>query len=45
MMAVETKPGAQFDAGVPKPLFDVRLATVNSTYDLSADGRFLIVPQ
>ena len=24
MMAVQLKPGRQFDAGVPKPLFDVR---------------------
>jgi Tol biopolymer transport system component len=42
MMAVEIKPGPQFQAGVPKPLFDVRLGTVNPTYDVSADGRFLI---
>jgi eukaryotic-like serine/threonine-protein kinase len=43
MMAVEIKPGAQFQAGVPKPLFDVRMGTSgNRSYDVSADGRFLI---
>jgi eukaryotic-like serine/threonine-protein kinase len=43
LMAVPIQPGAQFQAGVPKPLFDVRqMATGNATYDVSADGRFLI---
>ena len=44
MMAVEIKPGTQFVAGVPKPLFEVRLgsSTSTSSYDVSADGRFLI---
>jgi Tol biopolymer transport system component/tRNA A-37 threonylcarbamoyl transferase component Bud32 len=42
MMAVEIKPGAQFVASVPKPLFDVRLGTSNPSFDVSADGRFLI---
>jgi hypothetical protein len=42
MMAVEIKAGAKFDVGIPKPLFDVRLATGNSNFDVSADGRFLI---
>ena len=42
LMAVEIKPGAQFQAGVPKPLFDVRLDSSNPSYDVSADGRFLI---
>ena len=41
-MAVEIKPGAQFQAGVPKPLFDVQLAANNANFDVSADGRFLI---
>ncbi len=41
LMAVEIKPGAQFQAGVPKPLFDVRLGSSNPSYDVSADGRFL----
>jgi Tol biopolymer transport system component len=44
MMAVEIKPGPQFEAGVPKPLFDVRLriSIYFPSYDVSADGRFLI---
>jgi hypothetical protein len=42
LMAVPVTTGAQFQPGVPKPLFDVRLASFNSSYDVSADGRFLI---
>jgi Tol biopolymer transport system component/predicted Ser/Thr protein kinase len=44
MMAVELKAGPKFDAGVPKPLFDVRtdLTPFGSGYDVSKDGRFLI---
>jgi Tol biopolymer transport system component len=42
MMAVEIKPGPQFEAGVPKPLFDVPLGSGNPSYDVSADSRFLI---
>ena len=49
MMAVEIGAasagggGAQFQAGVPKPLFDVRMGTSpNRSYDVSRDGRFLI---
>jgi len=40
MMAVEVKAsGTKFDAGVPKPLFDVRQS---AQFDVSKDGRFLI---
>jgi Tol biopolymer transport system component len=42
MMAVEVKLGPQFEASVPKPLFDVRLGINRPSYDVSADGRFLI---
>jgi serine/threonine protein kinase len=42
MMAVGINPGPQFQAGVPKPLFRVSLPSANSSYDVSADGRFLI---
>jgi eukaryotic-like serine/threonine-protein kinase len=42
LMAVEIKPGAQFQAGVPKPLFDVQLGPSSPNFDVSADGRFLI---
>ena len=44
MMAAAVKgSGAKFDAGVPKPLFDVRLpGGPNAWYDISKDGRFLI---
>ncbi len=42
MMAVEIRPGPAFHAGVPKPLFDVRIALGNTNYAVSKDGRFLI---
>ena len=42
LLAVEIKPGPQFQASVPKVLFDVRLGANNASYDVSADGRFLI---
>jgi eukaryotic-like serine/threonine-protein kinase len=42
MMAVEVKSGAKFEAGVPKPLFDTRIATGNYWFDVSKDGHFLI---
>jgi serine/threonine protein kinase/Tol biopolymer transport system component len=42
IMAVPITPGAQFRFGVPKPLFDVRLATARVSFDVSRDGRFLL---
>ena len=42
LMAVPITPGQQFQPGIPQPLFDVRLGSNNPSYDLSADGRFLI---
>ena len=42
MMAVEVKPGELFQAGLPKPLFDVRMLSSNTTFAVSKDGRFLI---
>jgi hypothetical protein len=47
MMAVEvksgSKPGARFEAGVPKPLFDTHLEVPFSpSFDVSKDGRFLL---
>jgi Tol biopolymer transport system component len=46
IMAVEIKSGPEFDAGIPKPLFESRFPTqvlVHPSYDVSADGqRFLI---
>jgi len=42
LMAVEIKPGAQFQPGVPQALFDMRLGTSNPSYDVGADGRFLV---
>jgi hypothetical protein len=35
---------AKFEAGVPKPLFDVHLVGL-SNFDVSKDGRFLIPAQ
>jgi Tol biopolymer transport system component len=42
LMAVEIKGGIQFEAAVPKPLFDVRFPGGNSWFAVSKDGRFLI---
>jgi hypothetical protein len=43
MMAVEIKPGTKFEAGLPKPLFDVRFpGGPFASYDVSPDSRFLI---
>jgi eukaryotic-like serine/threonine-protein kinase len=42
IMAVDIKPGAQFQFGAPKPLFAVNLATNNLSFDVSKDGRFLL---
>ena len=42
LMAVPITPGPQFQPGVPQPLFDVRLSSANATFDVSADGRFLL---
>lgn len=42
LMAVPVKSGDQFQPGIPQPLFDVRLGQTNPSYDVSADGRFLI---
>jgi Tol biopolymer transport system component len=44
LMAVEVRGEAKFEAGVPKPLFDThdtRIASSNSWFDVSKDGRFL----
>jgi Tol biopolymer transport system component len=43
MMAAEVKSGSKFEAGVPKPLFDVRFPSgINPWFDVGKDGRFLI---
>ncbi len=41
MMAVEIRGGANFDFGMPKPLFDVRMGAT-AWFDVSKDGKFLI---
>jgi serine/threonine protein kinase len=41
MMAVDIKPGASFEYGAPKPLFDVRIEPTGS-FDVVKDGRFLV---
>jgi hypothetical protein len=46
MMAAKVKAGSQFEAGVPKPLFNVRLPRgIDSWFDVTKDGRFLIPVQ
>ena len=43
MMAVDVRDtGTKFEAGTPKPLFDVRFPFGNAWYDVAEDGRFLI---
>ena len=44
MMAAEVKDGDQFEAGLPKPLFDTQLSpdAEEAYFDVSKDGRFLI---
>ena len=46
LMAVEMKrdsvEGGQLEAGVPKPLFDTRIRSGYSWFDVSKDGRFLM---
>ena len=46
MMAAEVKSNVQFEAGVPKPLFDTRLQQGQqqgiTRFDVSKDGHFLI---
>jgi Tol biopolymer transport system component len=44
MMATELVPGPVFEHRVPKPLFDVRLDS-NARFDVSQDGRFLMLPR
>ncbi len=41
-MAVPITPGSQFQFGLPRPLFDVRLAITTASFDVSRDGRFLL---
>jgi eukaryotic-like serine/threonine-protein kinase len=42
IMAVPITPGSQFQFGLPRPLFDVRLAITTASFDVSRDGRFLL---
>jgi serine/threonine protein kinase len=42
IMAVEIKPGAQFQFGAPKALFGVRPRSLNIGLEVSKDGRFLV---
>jgi hypothetical protein len=44
IMAVDIKPGAPIQFGVPKALFDARLRTNSSnvSIEVSEDGRFLL---
>ena len=42
LMATAVQTGATFKGGVPKPLFETRLPSGFSRFDVSKDGRFLI---
>ena len=46
MMAAPVKTGPTFEAGVPKPLFKVRLSrAMDAWFDVTKDGRFLVPVQ
>ena len=46
MMAAPVKTGPKFEAGVPKPLFKVRLSrAMDAWFDLTKDSRFLVPVQ
>ncbi len=46
MMAAEVNTSSKFEAGVPKPLFNVRLSRgMDAWFDVTKDGRFLIPVQ
>jgi serine/threonine protein kinase/Tol biopolymer transport system component len=42
IMSVDIKAGPQFRFGVPKALFEVRIATSYTSFEVSKDGRFLL---
>jgi Tol biopolymer transport system component len=42
IMAVNIKPGPQFQFGEPKGLFEANISTNNISFDVSKDGRFLL---
>ena len=46
MMAAPVKTEPKFEAGVPKPLFKVRLSrAMDAWFDVTKDGRFLVPVQ
>jgi Tol biopolymer transport system component len=45
MNAVEVQTGSGFHAGVPKPLFKVRMTTGNTNFQVNSQGQFLIPVQ
>jgi Tol biopolymer transport system component len=45
VLAVEIKPGTEFQFGDPKPLFDVKMTDPNSDFAVTKDGRFLVPVQ
>ena len=42
VMAVDIRPGAQFQFGMPKALFEVSISVNNTSFEVSQDGRFLL---
>jgi hypothetical protein len=42
IMVVPITPGARFQFGLPRPLFEARLAATTASFDVSRDGRFLL---
>jgi hypothetical protein len=44
MVAVDVMPGATFEHGAPRMLFDTGIMTPDSRFDVTADGRRFIIP-
>lgn len=44
MMAVEVRPGARFETGAPKPLFETRLSNSMIGYDVYRGGQRFVMP-
>ena len=45
LMVVDINGGAKFEAGVPKPLFEARIAAGTVHFNVGKNGRFLIPAQ
>jgi hypothetical protein len=44
LMAVDVKAGAEFQAGIPRLLFETGLRDINEQFDVSPDGQQFVMP-